>query len=207
MFKKINYKNKLISRISVLLCFSVLLTGCENLFSPSWDEPVNAYFKRYTETAAIEQHDFPSSTVVNPSGVTCIPSGDDQEIKLLLRNPQAYELQMHYVYNNTNFDQDEGVTFAPDSSVNDFSSYILTFSANKLKLIDGKTTEGEKNQFISGSVTLTEPMSGRQFESYPINLNVNSAPLAVKNAMLQLENNGSGNYILCFHAPYNEPQI
>lgn len=57
---------------------------------------------------------------------------------------------MHYVYDNAEFPQDDGVTFTPDPSVNDFSSYILTFSADKLKLIDGKTTEGEKKSVYFG---------------------------------------------------------
>ena len=201
IMKKNNKSSLMLSLFTFALLF---LTGCENMFH----KPVKEWFEKYTDTAAIEKHEFSSLAVKNPSGVMCIPSGDDQEIKLYLRNPQSYELEMHYIYDNENFEKDEGVSFAPDLSVKDYSIYTITFNANKLKLIDGKTTADAKNQYISGLITLTESkFSGRSFDSYPLTLNVNSAPLAVKNAMLQLANEGSGNYILCFHAPVTDGTV
>jgi len=187
--------------ISILLLASAsfLLTGCENLFSPSWDDPVKEFFKTYTETAAIESQELDGDYPQNTSGVTCIPSGDSRTVTFLLRNPQNYVLEPGFVKPDGTPYTDTEVIIEQDAT--DHSIIKLRYIGSFLKDKDKETASEDKS--LSGNVTLLEPMSGRYFDQWPVTLSANSVPLPIKSPIFQVDGDdfSTAHYWVCFYMP------
>lgn len=183
--------NKVTTFFLAGLCLAFLFSSCDSLF----DVEVKEFFKEYTETAAIDSCEFNDSFLVNADGVKCFDSYDQKSVSFKLRNPQNYALKLSYEFNDS--------AAKTDNEANPYTLVLgasrdtatLTFSQAFLKARDC----GTKN--ISGKVTIFEPNSGRYFESYPLSINADSAPPAVKNACFQLSAADNGTYIICFYLP------
>ena len=183
-----------------LLLFSFLILSCDfdTLFGPSYDDPVKDFFKEYTETAAIEKLTLPSGTE-NRAGILCVPAENDSTASFYMRNPQGYTLDFGFA-----FDEDAVQAAAADTGFSftqsdDKNGGTLTFSKNFLYSVDSGSIGGKD---ISGSITLTEPKSGRNFASYPITLHANTPPPSVQGAAFQRSSaDDSATYIVCFFMP------
>ncbi len=185
------FTRRLIKGIFSLLITLCLLTSCEM--------DVNEFFEKYTETAAIMKMDIDGSYLKNSSDVTCFPSDDDHSITFCLRNPKNFDLEPRYTFYNPELAAEANdMTFVQDP--NDKSIVRLTFKQGFLR--GREELRSLENKDISGTVSFYEPMSGRIFDSYDVNLHANSAPPAVLNPCFQLSSSGAdGKYIVCFYMP------
>ena len=183
-----------------ILIFVFFLVSCdfENLLEPSYNDPVKEYLKEYTENAAIEKVTLPSGEK-NPQGILCLSSLSDKTLSFYLRNPQNYILNFDFDFNEDEIQsvaQSGGYGFIQNS---DKKSGTLTLNKDFLYSVDAGNI-GKKN--ISGFITITEPKSGRNFESYPISFHANTAPPSVQGAVFQRSSEGDdAKYIICFFMP------
>ena len=161
--------------IALFLFFS-LLEACDfsTLLKPDYNEGVKGYFEEYTETAAIMVQELDGKYPSDSQGITCFPSGDSRIVKLYLRNPQNYILNVSMesddVVNNK-------VTVVQDAT--DKSIVTVTYPSSWLLEKD------KDDKDISGVIKIVEPVSGRSFEDWNIILHADSVPPAIKSPGLQ----------------------
>lgn len=187
--KKVN----LFKTLSVLLSSSLLLS-CE-FFST----PVKEFLQYYTETTDVAKTELIGTYQITDDDIICLDSSENKELQLYLRNPQNYsDLILEYHFDDPNV-KEIANTF-PDAvkitKLNSNSHYSLLFSKEFLETIDGST-----HNSLKGTLKISQASTLRQFEEYKIDYTANTEPITVRNAMLQLENEGSGNYVLCFFVP------
>ena len=179
----------------LLLFISLFFLSCGEILSPTFDEPVRAYFEEYTNNAAIEKHTFPSG-VENPDGILCITGESDGVISFEMRNPQKYLLNFDFDFSESEIKDIADYSFTQAS---DRAGGTLTFSRDFLNRVDSGNLAGKN---ISGLITIVEPKSGRSFKSYPITLHANTAPPSVLGAAFQRSSEGDdAKYIVCFFMP------
>ena len=78
-------------------CIALFTASCGGL-AGTYEEPVNEYFRKYTETAAIGRMDNRNVIVRDLSGAECISSESDKVLFFYLRNPQGYRLNLQFLY-------------------------------------------------------------------------------------------------------------
>lgn len=161
---------------------------------------VKEFFETYTETAAIVKLEtegfFPSGT----NNAICFPCDDDHSIHFYLRNPKKYILEPRYTFNNSDISASSAdMEFTQNSS--DKSLVTLKFKQSFLQTQEETCNLEAKD--LSGFVSFYEPMSGRVFDSYKINVHANTIPPAVLNPCFQLTSSSSSDaeYIVCFYLP------
>jgi len=160
-----------------------------------FNEPINDFFKEYTELAAIERQIISGDYKKNSSDIVCFPSDDSRTITYYLRNPQSYKLTFGYEFNNA-VTKNYAVSSPIRLTQSDDKNYLtLTIPQELLQAVDTDSKD------LSGKITMYEPMSGRYFESYSVTAHANSVPPAVQNACFQLSSSDNGTYIICFYIP------
>ena len=85
--KKITFTE--IFRFSLVFLPFLLFASC-SFFEESWNEPVNDYLKKYTETSAVTEYKIVSGNYETASGNVFVSSSADFAVNLFLRNPQNY---------------------------------------------------------------------------------------------------------------------
>lgn len=85
--KKITFAE--IFRFSLVFLPFLLFASC-SFFEESWNEPVNDYLKKYTETSAVTEYKVVSGNYEAASGNVFVSSSADFAVNLFLRNPQNY---------------------------------------------------------------------------------------------------------------------
>lgn len=85
--KKITFTE--IFRFSLVFLPFLLFASC-SFFEESWNEPVNDYLKKYTETSAVTEYKVVSGNYEAVSGNVFVSSSADFAVNLFLRNPQNY---------------------------------------------------------------------------------------------------------------------
>lgn len=65
-------------KIGIYFLSFLLFSGCSFI-----DEPVRGFFKEYTETAAIERHEYAEAVAIDRYGIDCLSS--EKDIVLLRR--------------------------------------------------------------------------------------------------------------------------
>ncbi|MCR5079853.1 MAG: hypothetical protein K6B17_00730, partial [Treponema sp.] len=188
---KINFPSLSHSLFSLIFIFS--LTSCD-----FFHVGVKEFFVKYTETAAIEKDVKSDSIGKSLSGIDCIESNEDKSIIFYLRNPQAYRLEFSYTFDHEeiaeHFDSYEtDGTILYDQSA-DGSVMTMTFAHSFLHELemgaiaeydeDGNPT-GKCIKDISGIIHIVESETRRVFESYHLELAVNSAPPRIRGAVIQ----------------------
>ena len=179
--------------IALFLFFS-FLEACDfsTLFKPDYNEGVKGYFEEYTETAAIMVQELDGKYPSDSQGITCFPSGDSRIVKLYLRNPQNYIL-------NVSMESDDvvnnNVTVVQDAT--DKSIVTVTYPSSWLLEKD------KDDKDISGVIKIVEPVSGRSFEDWNIILHADSVPPVIKSPVFQLDSSDldAAHYIVCFYFP------
>ena len=194
-------KSKLIKISRLFFFFSViLLSSCDftTLLEPSYDEPVREFFKEYTENAAIEKVTLPAG-LKNSSGIICVSSENDSLVSFYMRNPQKYTLSFDFDFNEDDVQVEAASTGFSFTQSDDKNGGTLTFNKDFLYSVDAGNLGGKN---ISGSISLTEPKSGRSFASYPISLHANTEPPAIQGAIFQRSSQSDdAKYIVCFFMP------
>ena len=188
---------------AALLCASMafIFAACD-FFTPTWNEPVGEWFRKYTNEAAIDRHVF-SSFYTGTDGLSCVSTESDCTVTFYMRNPQNYDLAPQCSFS--------GGIGAPSSSIptivqdaSDRSMLRMTLPQQFLRDNDiGK--DGAKPVEINvriGQDWDDENMRYlREFGSYSFSFVCNSAPPALEGAVVYKEAGGSGSYVVFFNAP------
>lgn len=148
--------------------------------------------EKYTETAAVEEHEISVDTYTDPLDHICISSEEDTKISLYMRNPKKYNMVPSVVFKNLDD------TFSRASvTINQIDAYTteLFLPQDFLIPVDG-------GQDITAEISLHEPMSGRDFDKYELPLHCNTIPPQILNPTI-LNNNGQS-FVLAFDMPNDE---
>ncbi|MBR0098121.1 MAG: hypothetical protein IJP90_00190 [Treponema sp.] len=186
--KTVNFK---LFALKITLFIPFLLTACnfETVLEPTFNDPAKEFFKEYTESAAIMQHQILVPTYNDGSLHLCISSMEDGTISLFMRNPQRYKL-------NTT------VTFPALDSEIDLSAVTIEQDTNDtLKLTMPVTflVDADEGKEISPTVHLTEPRSGRNFGDYSFSLFSNTKPPELNNPTVLNDSNTT--FVIAFDMP------
>lgn len=185
-------KSVILTLMAITALFS---TSCGDLMNPNFDEPVREFFEKYTDSAMIDHHTM-ASYPQNSMGITCIPCNEDCVIEFYLINPQLYTLTPIFTFKDgTSFTPGTDLTFVQNA--NDKSKLKLTFKQSFIQSRD--STLDHKD--ISGTVSMRESLSGRVFESYPVNLHANTLPPYPQGAVVLVTTAEPKKYVLCFNMP------
>ena len=193
---------------AALLCASMafIFAACD-FFTPTWNEPVGEWFRKYTSEAAIDRHVF-SSFYTGTDGLSCVSTESDCTVTFYMRNPQNYDLAPRCSFS--------GGTGAPSSSIPTSTSYeprivqdasdrsMLQMTLPQQFLRDNDIgKDGAKPVEIN--VRIGQEWDGtqylREFGSYSFSFVCNSAPPALEGAVVYKEVGGSGSYVVFFNAP------
>lgn len=191
-------------KIKFIFLLSFVFSSCS-----FFNEPVKEFFKEYTETAAIEKIEYSVPTRVDKDGNICISSDEDLSCFLYMRNPQVYDVALKYLLkdaaaekrlNGTSFKYI--VSFANstiDQNSEDRNLGSLRFTRQFLESCEKSADINDRK--LSGEIFVYHPKTGRDFKSFPVELNVNSPPPSIENPLLQLTAESGGKYVLCFYMP------
>lgn len=189
------YINKIHAVLAVLFSL-ILLTSCEY-----FNRPMLNYLEEWTNTAQISKYTLDGDYPVT-AGLSNVPSGEDRVITYYIINPQNYVL-------------DSTVTFAHDKTLDVDNNTPADFAVVEQDLQDKniirltlKNSVGATGIFsldgdgidISPTLTITEPNSGRKFNSYTVPFRINSAPAPVENPAI-LYDTTDNTYVICFNMP------
>lgn len=189
------YINKIHTVLAVLFSL-ILLTSCEYFNRPMLD-----YLEEWTNTAQVSKHTFDDTYPVT-SGLPNVPSGEDRVITYYIINPQNYVL-------------DSTVTFAHDETLvvdnntpSDFAVVEQDLQDKNIIRLTLKNSVGATGILpldgtgtaITPTITITEPNSGRKFNSYTVPFRINSAPVPVENPAI-LYDTTDNTYVICFNMP------
>lgn len=189
------YINKIHAVLAVLFSL-ILLTSCEY-----FNRPMLNYLEEWTNTAQISKYTLDGDYPVT-AGLSNVPSGEDRVITYYIINPQNYVL-------------DSTVTFAHDETLvvdnntpSDFAVVEQDLQDKNIIRLTLKNSVGATGIFsldgdgidISPTLTITEPNSGRKFNSYTVPFRINSAPAPVENPAI-LYDTTDNTYVICFNMP------
>ncbi|WP_318661773.1 hypothetical protein, partial [Treponema sp.] len=179
-------------------------------------KPVRAWFEYYTDNATIGKYDIVEVVGTSSSGIQCIESNDNKDIKLYLMNPIGYSLACEYVFDNPEITASPGdVSFIQSQDKNVIT---LTFSQSFLHDVEmgnypikdeGGTVIGAQKD-LSGTIKIcTDDSVRRPFESFHISVIVNSAPPRIRGAVFQRnktqdyarQNGETAQFVICFNVP------
>ena len=145
--------------------------------------------EKYTETAAVEIHSYSVKSYSDKTGTDCINSKQDCEITLYMRNPKKFNMTPSLVFSDLPSSIDtSGVTIQQDS--------LFTL---KMFLPQDFLLATDEGKDISTLISLYEPMSGRTFEKYDLQLSCNTIPPQIQNATIL--NNNNKNFVIFFDMP------
>lgn len=162
--------------------FIFLFNSCDN-----YNKPVKAWFKYYTEEAAITDYENTGRVLMDSTGSKCLESDGDKTLTFYLRNPQNYTMDL-------TFSDENGVqlgSIIPVQDPYDKSIVRLTYPESFLISMDC-------GGHIGGTITLKEHDTNRVFPPYSFSLKCNSAPLILKGQTVQT---AGGKYVICFYLP------
>lgn len=189
------YINKIHTVLAVLFSL-ILLTSCEYFNRPMLD-----YLEEWTDTAQISKYTLDGTYPVT-AGLPNVPSGEDRVITYYIINPQNYVL-------------DSTVTFAHDETLvvdnntpSDFAVVEQDLQDKNIIRLTLKNSVGATGILpldgtgtaITPTITITEPNSGRKFNSYTVPFRINSAPDPVENSAI-LYDTTDNTYVICFNMP------
>ncbi len=166
---------------------SLVFASCQ-LFNNDVDD----FMEKYTETAAIEEHEFKTENYEDSALNICIPSYADAEIEFLMRNPKQFNLVPSIVF--TGLDSAisrEGV------QISQIDSESLTLKMPQKFLIP--CDEGKD---LTAEISLYEPMSGRTFDIYTVDMRCNTIPPLILNPTVI--NNNNSTFAIAFEMPNDE---
>lgn len=172
--------------LSVIL-LSLTISSCD-----FFKTDVADFMETYTETAAIDNHEISVETYYDLSKALCIASEENTEIFLYMRNPKKFHLNPHVSFNELSEQIDR-----TNITIEQLDEITVKLSLPQAFLI--ASDEGKN---ISPLIGLYEPLSGREFDKYPIQLNCNTIPPVILNPTIM--NNGGQTFVIAFDMPNEE---
>jgi len=170
-----------------------LLALCSSLFSCAlFENDVADFMETYTETAAIDLHNFSIPPYKDQFENNCINSKQDFEIELFMRNPKKFIMNPSISFDNLSTSID-----ASRVSIKQTDLYTLKVVMPQEFLLDA-----DEGKDLTASFKLYEPMSGRVFAGYEIPLSCNTVPPQVQNATILNDNNET--FVIFFDMPNAE---
>lgn len=193
-----------IFRFSLVFLPFLLFASC-SFFEESWNEPVNDYLKKYTETSAVTEYKVVSGNYEAASGNVFVSSSADFAVNLFLRNPQNYIFPDDCIrLSFPKFDKDSAekkfgskidtsvISIVQDEK--DSSILILKYSSEFLLF-------AETGFDISPEVRLFHPVSKADFGSYTsFRAFCDSPPPLIFGAVVY-KNPSTGKYVVFFNMP------
>lgn len=170
----------------------VLLSLC---YSCSlFENDVADFMEKYTETAAVENHTISVDNYFDASNQLCIASDEDCEITFFMRNPKQFSLipSVNFTNLETEFSRSAVTIEQPE---------IFTV---QLSLPQKFLIPVDEGKDITTEINLQEPMSGRNFDKYIVNLHCNTKPPVILNPTVL--NNSNQTFVLAFDMP-NEEEV
>ena len=171
-------------KTSAVLLLTAFAASCQ-LF----DNDVNDFMEKYTETAAIEEHSLSEKTYSDNSGNSCINSKKDLEVMLYMRNPKNFQLNPSVDFQ----------LLDPEIERSGIEIEQTGFDSIRLFVPQDFLLAADEGKNITMTFSLYEPMSGRYFVGYDIPLFCNSIPPLVE-APTIINNNGQ-NFVIAFDMP------
>ncbi len=186
--KKVSVSLKKIFVVSLQILF-FLFTSCE-----FFENDVADFMETYTETAAIEEHSFNVETYNDGQNQLCISSWENTEISLFMRNPKNFQLNPSVSFSEL------GAQFNRNEvRINQIDRFTI-----KLELPQSFLIPVDGGQNITAEINLYEPMSGRTFDKYKIDLHCNTTPPEILNPTIL--NNNNQTFAIAFDMP-NEEEV
>ena len=193
-----------IFRFSLVFLPFLVFASC-SFFEESWNEPVNDYLKKYTETSAVTEYKVVSGNYEAASGNVFVSSSADFAVNLFLRNPQNYIFPDDCIrLSFPKFDKDSAekkfgskidtsvISIVQDEK--DSSILILKYPSEFLLL-------AETGFDISPEVRLFHPVSKADFGSYTsFRASCDSPPPLIFGAVVY-KNPSTGKYVVFFNMP------
>ena len=193
-----------IFRFSLVFLPFLLFASC-SFFEESWNEPVNDYLKKYTETSAVTEYKIVSGNYEAASGNVFVSSSADFAVNLFLRNPQNYIFPDDCIrLSFPKFDKDSAekkfgskidtsvISIVQDEK--DSSILILKYPSEFLLF-------AETGFDISPEVRLFHPVSKADFGSYTsFRASCDSPPPLIFGAVVY-KNPSTGKYVVFFNMP------
>lgn len=200
--KKITFTE--IFRFSLVFLTFLLFASC-SFFEESWNEPVNDYLKKYTETSAVTEYKVVSGNYEAASGNVFVSSSADFAVNLFLRNPQNYIFPDDCIrLSFPKFDKDSAekkfgskidtsvISIVQDEK--DSSILILKYPSEFLLF-------AETGFDISPEVRLFHPVSKADFGSYTsFRASCDSPPPLIFGAVVY-KNPSTGKHVVFFNMP------
>ena len=200
--KKITFTE--IFRFSLVFLPFLLFASC-SFFEESWNEPVNDYLKKYTETSAVTEYKIISGNYEAASGNVFVSSSADFAVNLFLRNPQNYIFPDDCIrLSFPKFDKDSAekkfgskintsvISIVQDEK--DSSILILKYPSEFLLF-------AETGFDISPEVRLFHPVSKADFGSYTsFRASCDSPPPLIFGAVVY-KNPSTGKHVVFFNMP------
>ncbi len=180
-------KNKILQKV---LCLTALLYGMNSC--QLFENDVADFFEKYTETAAIENHNISVQTYNDGLSQLCIASEEDAEIQMYMRNPKKFNLLPSVVFENLDSQFSRA---SVDISQKDSNTLLLLLPQDFL-------IPADEDHDITAEISLYEPMSGRSFDKYTINLHCNTKPPVILNPTVI--NNANSTFVVAFDMPSPE---
>ncbi|MCR4947946.1 MAG: hypothetical protein K6A15_02210 [Treponema sp.] len=174
--------------VSVIL-LSIFISSCQ-----FFQNDVADFLETYTETAAIDNHDISVQTYFDAATNLCLSSEENAEIRFYMRNPKRFRLNPSVSFDGLNAQIDR--TRVTIEQLDDITI--------RLSLPQEFLIASDEGQNISSVIGLYEPMSGREFNKYSVNLNCNTIPPVILNPTI-LNNNGQ-TFVIAFDMP-NEEEV
>ena len=171
---------------------AVLLLAAFSFSCQLFDNDVNDFMEKYTETAGIEEHELSEQTYLDAYGHTCINSKKDLEVTLYMRNPKRFEMIPSVDFSNLD----------PEISRSEIQIQQTSSDSLHLTIPQSFLIAADEGKNITGSFTLYEPMSGRIFVGYDIPLYCNTVPPKVE--VPTIINNNGQNFVIAFDMPAPE---
>lgn len=194
-----------ISSIFVPLIF----TNCE---LATWDEPVKAYMEFYTNSAAPLEYTILDTVGTGNSGLQCVESDSDKTVVVTIRNQQRYNLVFTYEFDRPEISAataefPNAVRFIQSDDKN---SVRIIFKKDFLHYVDNGDvttggTDGTIIKDLSGTLTIKEETSLREFDPIHIPVMVDSIPPKIRGALFQRDKpidvpaGETAQYIVCFN--------
>lgn len=200
--KKITFTE--IFRFSLVFLPFLLFASC-SFFEESWNEPVNDYLKKYTETSAVTEYKVVSGNYEAASGNVFVSSSADFAVNLFLRNPQNYIFPDDCIrLSFPKFDKDSAekkfgskidtsvISIVQDEK--DSSILVLKYPSEFLLF-------AETGFDISPEVRLFHPVSKADFGSYTsFRASCDSPPPLIFGAVVY-KNPSTGKHVVFFNMP------
>lgn len=200
--KKITFTE--IFRFSLVFLPFLVFASC-SFFEESWNEPVNDYLKKYTETSAVTEYKIVSGNYEAASGNVFVSSSADFAVNLFLRNPQNYIFPDDCIrLSFPKFDKDSAekkfgskidtsvISIVQDEK--DSSILVLKYPSEFLLF-------AETGFDISPEVRLFHPVSKADFGSYTsFRASCDSPPPLIFGAVVY-KNRSTGKHVVFFNMP------